>query len=97
MQINESQLLSGSKKSYDTNFKVVMINHAEATNSCAAGRKFVVMEGNVCKWWQMKDKLRNVNSSHKAFGGPKKGHLHELDQCRVAYVHEKHNEGFPLT
>jgi hypothetical protein len=43
------------------------INQADATNSSAAGKKFDVMEYNIRRWRQMKDKLRNVNSSQKAF------------------------------
>jgi hypothetical protein len=62
-----SQLLSGSRRSYDANFKLMVNNHANATNSCAAGTKFGVTEGNVHKWLQMKEKLRHSNSSQKAF------------------------------
>jgi hypothetical protein len=36
-------LSSGSRRSHDANFKLV-INHAEAMNNCAAGRKFGVTE-----------------------------------------------------
>jgi hypothetical protein len=43
----------------------MVINHAEATNNGVAGRKFGVTEGNIHRWWQMKDKLRNVNLSQK--------------------------------
>jgi hypothetical protein len=32
------------------------LNHAEATNNCVVGRKFGVMEGNIHRWWQMKER-----------------------------------------
>jgi hypothetical protein len=44
----------------------------------------------------MKDKLKNANLSQKAFGKPKKGRFHELKQCILEYVREKHNEGFRM-
>jgi hypothetical protein len=59
-----SHISSGSRRRYDANFKMV-INYAEVTNNCAAGWKFDVTEANVRRWWQMKEKLRNANSSRK--------------------------------
>jgi hypothetical protein len=49
------------------------------------------MEYNIRRWRQMKDKLRNVNSSQKAFRWPKKG-FHELVQYVTEYVCEKHKD-----
>lgn len=46
------------------------------------------------KW---KTKLRNVNSSRKAFREPVEGSFHELEQCVFEYVCEKHKDGFPIT
>jgi hypothetical protein len=42
-----SQPLSGLRRNYYTNFKLMVINQAEAMKNCAAGRKFGVTEGNV--------------------------------------------------
>jgi hypothetical protein len=44
-----SQLSSDSRGSYNPNFKMMVINHAEATKNCVAGKKFGVTEGNVHK------------------------------------------------
>jgi hypothetical protein len=85
------------RRSYDTNFKLMVINHAEATNNSAAGKKFGVTECNVRGWRQMKDKLRNVNSSQKAFKGPMKGCFYVSEQCVIKYVHEKHKGSLPIT
>jgi hypothetical protein len=45
------QISSGSRRRYDANFKMMVINHAEVTNNCAAGRKFYVTEADVRRWW----------------------------------------------
>jgi hypothetical protein len=66
-------------------------------NNCVAGRKFDVTEVNVRRWRQMKEKLRNANSSWKSFSGPKTGRLHDLEQHAIQYVRENRNEGFPIT
>jgi hypothetical protein len=79
--ISEFPVFTGLKESYDTNFKLIVINLAKATNRCVTGRKFVVTKGNVCRWQRMKYKLRYVSLSQKAFGGPEKEHFHELEQC----------------
>ena len=70
-----SQIPTGSWRIYDANFKLMVIREAEATNNCMAGRKFGISEVNIRKWWQMKEKLRNVNSSRKSFSGPKEGEI----------------------
>jgi hypothetical protein len=44
----------------------------------------------------MKDEMRNVNMSEKAFGRPEKGCCHELEQCVIECVREKRNEGFTI-
>jgi hypothetical protein len=66
----------------------MVINHAEATKNCVAGKKFGVTEGNVHKEsWHMQTCL-------KAFSRPKKGCFHELEQCIIECVHGKCSEGF---
>jgi hypothetical protein len=52
----------------------MVINHAEDKNNCAERGQFGVTEGNICKWQQMKEKLRNVILSQKAFIGPNTEH-----------------------
>ena len=41
----------------------MVIREAEAMNNSVAGRKFGVSEVNIRKWRQIKEKLRNANSS----------------------------------
>ena len=92
-----SQIPTGSRRSYDANFKLMVIKEAEATNNCAPGRKFCISKVNILKWRQSKEKLRNANSSQKSFSGPKKGRYHELEQKVIEYVREKRNEALPIT
>jgi hypothetical protein len=75
---------------------MMIINHVEVMNICAAGRKFDITEANVCRWQQMKEKPRNANSSRKSFSGPKTGRFHDLEQRAIQYVRKKRNEGFPI-
>jgi transposase-like protein len=42
-----SQIPKSTRWSYDANFKLMVIKHAEETNNCAAARKFGVAEPNV--------------------------------------------------
>ena len=83
-----SQISSGSRRSYDVNFKLMVIREAEATNNCAAGRKFGIPEVNIRKWRQIKEKLRNTNPSRKSFSGPKKGR-YELEQKVIETCEKK--------
>jgi hypothetical protein len=69
----------GSRRRYDANFKMMVINHAEVTNNCEAGQKFDVTEANVRKAANER-KLRNANSYQKSFSGPKTGCFHDLEQ-----------------
>lgn len=62
-----SQVSSCSRRCYGTNSELMVINCAKATNNSATGKTFGVTECNVHTWRQMKDKLRNVKSSRKAF------------------------------
>jgi hypothetical protein len=92
-----SQISSDSRRRYDANFKIMVINRTQVTNNCAAGRKLDVTEANVRRWRQMKWKLRNAISSRKSFIGPKTGRFHDLEQHPIQYVRENRNEGFPIT
>jgi hypothetical protein len=75
---SSSQISSGLRR-YDANFKMMVVNHAEVTNNCVAGWKFDVTEAKVRRWRQMKEKLRNANSSRKSFSRPKTGRFHDLE------------------
>ena len=66
-------------------------------NNCVVWRKFGESEVNIRKWQQIKEKLRNTNSSQKSFSGPKIGRYHELEQKIIEYVWEKRNEGLLIT
>uniref|UniRef100_A0A8C6PX15 HTH CENPB-type domain-containing protein n=1 Tax=Nothobranchius furzeri TaxID=105023 RepID=A0A8C6PX15_NOTFU len=98
--------LSGSKtrqvnqqlrQSYDANFKMMVVNAAEATNNCQAARKYGVTECNVRRWRIQKDRLKNANSKRKAFRGPQRGRFQEIDRRVCEFVTEKRNEGLPIT
>ena len=91
-----SQLPTGSQRTYDANFKLMVIREVKAMNNCEVGRKFGVSEVNISKWRQINEKLRNASSSRKSFSGPKKGRYHDLEQKVIEYLREKRNEGLLL-
>jgi transposase-like protein len=66
----ERQNNKGLRRSYDSNFKLIVIREAEK-NNCAAARKFITTENNVRRWRQQKDELSNAHSTGMAFRGPK--------------------------
>jgi hypothetical protein len=82
---------------HHANFMTMVLIYTEAMNNSAARKKFGVKRSNIHRWQQMKDKLRNVNSSRKAFREPVEGSFHELEQCVFEYVCEKHKDSFPIT
>jgi hypothetical protein len=84
-----SQISSGLRRRYNADFKMMVIDHAEVTNNCAAGWKFDVTEANICRWQKMEETLRNANSSRKSFSGPKTGCFCDLEQRAIQYVCEK--------
>ena len=43
--------------SYDTDFKFMVIKHAQETNNHAVSQKFCVVQQNVCCWRKQKDLL----------------------------------------
>ena len=61
------------RRSYNENFKIMVINEAEGSNNLRAAKKFHVAESNVRRWRKEKDRLRDANHMRKAFRGPKKG------------------------
>uniref|UniRef100_A0A3Q4AXE9 HTH CENPB-type domain-containing protein n=1 Tax=Mola mola TaxID=94237 RepID=A0A3Q4AXE9_MOLML len=73
-------------KRYDANFKITMVNAAEAFKSCAMRR-----------WRNQKERLKNTNTQQKAFCGPQSGRFQEIDRQVCEYVAEKHNDGMPVT
>ena len=44
---SSSQVPSGSRRTYDVNFKLMVVKYAEATNNCATGRKYEMSESEV--------------------------------------------------
>ena len=46
----KGKLSKGIRRSYDANFKLIVIHHAENTNNFDASRKFGVSEANVRRW-----------------------------------------------
>ena len=80
-QVNKQQ-----RRSYDANFKVMVINAAESTNNCQAAKKYGVTESHVRKWRAQKERLKNANSMRKAFRGPKSGRFREIDRRVCEYI-----------
>ena len=44
------------RQSYDANFKIMVVNAAEASNNCQPAKKYGVTECNVRRWWVKKKK-----------------------------------------
>uniref|UniRef100_A0A674MXE7 HTH CENPB-type domain-containing protein n=1 Tax=Takifugu rubripes TaxID=31033 RepID=A0A674MXE7_TAKRU len=85
------------RRSYDANFKILVINEAESSNNCKAAVKYGVTECNVRRWRAQKDGLKNAHSQRKAFRGPQSGRFQELDGRVCAYVDEKRKDGMPIS
>jgi transposase-like protein len=93
----ESQIPKSMRWSYDANFKLMVIKHAEETNNCATARKFGVAEPNVRRWRKQKQLLKGTNSTRKAFRGPKHGNFNAVDEKFLEFVEEKRKNGLPVT
>ena len=48
------------RRSYDANFRVMVVNAAEASNNCQPGKKYGVKECNVPRWRVQKDYLKTL-------------------------------------
>jgi hypothetical protein len=72
--------------SYYTNFKLMVIKHAEESNNCATARKFRVAEPNVRRWRKQKELLKGAHSTRKAFRGPKHGNFNAVDDKVLEFV-----------
>ncbi|KAJ8412579.1 hypothetical protein AAFF_G00129150 [Aldrovandia affinis] len=91
-QVNKQQ-----RRSYDANFKMMVINEAESSNNCRAAKKYDITECNVRRWRAQKDHLKNANSQRKANRGLQSGRFQEIDRRVREYVTEKRNDGMPIT
>ncbi len=60
-QVNKNQ-----RRSYDANFKLMVVNEAERTNNVRAGKKYDVTKCNVRRWRSQKDELKNAHSQRRA-------------------------------
>uniref|UniRef100_A0A3Q2X9R6 Pogo transposable element derived with KRAB domain n=2 Tax=Hippocampus comes TaxID=109280 RepID=A0A3Q2X9R6_HIPCM len=85
------------RRSYDVNFKMMVINEAESSNNCKAAVKYGVTECNVRRWRAQKDDFKNAHGQRKAFRGPRSGRFQELDRRVCAYVDEKRKNGMPIS
>uniref|UniRef100_A0A668AVM8 Pogo transposable element derived with KRAB domain n=1 Tax=Myripristis murdjan TaxID=586833 RepID=A0A668AVM8_9TELE len=85
------------RRSYDSNFKLKVVNEAERTNNVRAGKKYDVTECNVRRWRSQKVELKNAHSQRRAFRGPQTGRFSEIDRRVCDFVHEKRSEGLPIT
>ena len=51
------------RQSCGANYKIMVVNAAEASNNCQAAKKYgVVTERNVRRWRVQKDRLKNANA-----------------------------------
>ena len=91
-QVNKQQ-----RRSYDANFKIMVVNKAESSNNCQAAKTFGVTECNVRRWRAEKQRLKDANSQRKSFRGPQSGRFIEVDRRVFEYVREKRSEGMPIT
>ncbi|XP_006036846.1 zinc finger and SCAN domain-containing protein 29-like [Alligator sinensis] len=91
------KMLKGMRRSYDRNFKMMVINYAEKTNNCEAGRIYSVTEANVRRWRQLKGKLKTAKSTRRSFSGPKKGRFPEIEKQVLNYVQRQRSEGVRVT
>ena len=57
------------RQSYDANFKIMMINAAEAPNNCQPAKKYGVTECNVRRWQVQKNRLKTLTASKRLTGG----------------------------
>lgn len=85
------------RRSYDANFKMMVIIEAESSNNCKAAVKYGVTECYVRRWRAQKDRLKNAPGQRKAFRGPRSGRFQELDRRVCAYVDEKRTDGMALS
>jgi transposase-like protein len=92
-----SQIPKSMRWSYDANFKLMVIKHAEQTNNCATARKLGVSEPNVRRWRKQKELLKGANSNRLAFRGPKHGNFNAVDKKVLEFVLEKRKNGLPVT
>ncbi|KAH8034557.1 hypothetical protein HPB51_025680 [Rhipicephalus microplus] len=82
---------------YDAAFKRKVIADAEATEDCAAGRKFDVPENNVRRWRKQKTALLACAATRKAFRGPRKGAFLEVEEVLTDSVKERRCHGLAVT
>jgi transposase-like protein len=92
-----SQIPKSMRWSYDANFKLMVIKHAEETNNCTTAWKFGVVEPNVRRWRKQKEQLKGANSNQKPFRGPKHGNFNAVDEKVLEFVLEKRKNGPPVT
>jgi hypothetical protein len=68
-----SQIPKSMRWSYDANFKLMVMKHAEETNNCIPAWKFGVAEPNVRRWRKQKELLKEQIQPDKHFMGPSMG------------------------
>jgi transposase-like protein len=92
-----SQIPKSMHWSYDANFKLTVIKHAEETNNCTTAQKFSVAEPNLRHWRKQKELLKGATSTQKAFCGPKHGNFKDVDEKVLEFVLEKRKNCLPIT
>jgi hypothetical protein len=69
----ERQNNKGLRRSYDSNFKLMVICESEKTNNCAAARKFSITENNVSDGGSRKMNYQTLIAQEWLFEGQKMG------------------------
>ena len=74
------------RRSYEADFKIMLINAAEEPNNFQPAMKYGVTECNVRGWRVQKE---NANSKRKSYRGPLSGRFQETDRRVCEFVTEK--------
>ena len=53
------------RRSYNANFKLMVVNEAERTNNMRAGKRYDVTECNVRRWRSQKEELKKAHSERR--------------------------------
>lgn len=68
--MQSNQIPKNKRNTYDANYKLIVIQHAEKTCNRVAARKFDIDESCIRRWRKQKEWLLNANTARRAFTGP---------------------------
>ena len=83
------QVTHKKEKTYDTAFKLWVIEYAEKHNNREAGTNFNVGESSVRDWRRQKSKLGSLPSkSQRLPGGGRKPHAEDMEEVLAAWIEQ---------